>query len=67
MATPIEVVRNKDRTLTVYYFGQPCGHIARGKRRGDGFGHWITISNHNDVRRHHSLAAARSHLIGSAF
>lgn len=61
----ITTEKNADGTFTVRYFGKVCGHIAKGKKRDDGFGNWIAITIHNDVRRLYSLASAREFLIGS--
>lgn len=67
MPLPIDVQKNPDGTHTVLYFGKPCGVIHKAKRRDDGYGHWIAVTNHNEVRRFHSLDVARSFLIGSFF
>jgi hypothetical protein len=61
----ISTEKNPDGTYTVRYFGKVCGHIAKGKKREDGFGHWIAITIHNDVRRLSSLNSARSYLVGA--
>jgi len=61
----ISTEKNTDGTYTVRYFGKVCGHIAKGKKRDDGFGNWIAITIHGDVRRLYSLNTARSYLVGA--
>jgi len=64
---PTSIVKNSDGTYTVLYFGKVCGHIARGKQPLGEVGRWIAVTIHNDVKRLHSLASARSYLTGSFF
>ena len=66
-AASTSLVKNSDGTYTVLYFGAVCGHVARGKKRPGDVGHWIAVPIHNDVKRLHSLASARSYLTGSFF
>lgn len=67
MTAPITMTKNEDGTYSVLYFGKPCGVIYRSKQRDDVYGRWVAITNHNEVKRLHSLDAARSYLIGSFF
>jgi len=63
MNNPIELVKNPDKTWTLYYFGKEVGYISKRPKMQGNYDTYRGVSVHGAIVWTGSLESARSALL----